>query len=191
MKRLIRAIKTITLSLFAIALLVGMGVGYGRINPHVIREVVEVPRQERDLKTLIKEVPPQYGVPPLLAAAIVQKESGGRRDAIRFEPGQMERAKKVVGNVSQDQLRQYASSHCAFQVMGYHAPKYGLSWADLYNPETCAEVAMTILSDCIKRHASKDKFEKFRHALGCYNGSMAYADDVMGKLGEMLIEETL
>lgn len=150
---------------------------------------VEIPKRERSIEQLIAEVPPKYGVSPTLAAAIASKESNGRRDAIRFEPSQMARAGKVSRNP--DQQRAYASSHGVFQVMGYHAPRFNLSWSDLYDPETNAEVAMSILKDCLDRHEGKKRYEQLRAALCCYNGSTKYADDVLAKVGRALIEQNL
>jgi soluble lytic murein transglycosylase-like protein len=153
--------------------------------------VVEVPidRPVSDIRELIQTIPPRYGVSPLLAAAIVERESGGKKDAIRFEQSQMARAKKITNDP--EQQRMYASSHCAFQVMGWHAPRFGLSWADLYAPDTCAEVAMTILKDCLDKHQGREKVAQIVAALECYNGSREYAQAVRQRLGDLLIEQTL
>jgi soluble lytic murein transglycosylase-like protein len=153
-------------------------------------KIVEVERQERNLKELVQDIPPKYGIKPLLFAAIIERESGGKRDAVRFEPGQMDRAKKVSGG-NESQQRMYASSFGVAQVMGYHAPKYGLSWADLLEPETNIEVACTILKDCLDRHRDKSKVKQVHAALACYNGSTVYADAVMSRLAGLLIEKEL
>lgn len=165
-------------------------------DPIVIKERVEVPveveRSEASVRELIETIPPKYGISPLLAAAIVERESGGKKDAIRFEPGQVERARKLAPKgSSKDTINMYASSHCFFQVMGWHAPSYDMSWADLYKPQTCAEVAMAILKNCMDRHEGKKKVDQIHGALTCYNGSTQYADAVLGRLGELLIEQAL
>lgn len=160
-------------------------------EPRVVEKLVhvEVEKPQADLKTLIKEIPPKYGIPPLLAAAMVERESGGKMDAIRYEPGQVDRAKKITKNESQ--IRMYASSHCALQIMGWHAPRYGLSWSDLYDPETCVEVSMSILKDCMDRHTGKRKVDQIKGALTCYNGSPVYAQAIKDRLSDLLIEHNL
>jgi hypothetical protein len=167
-----------------------MGFRYanGYLKPPV--KLVEVEKHAPDLRTLIERIPPQYGLSPLVAAAMVEQESGGKKDAIRYEPGQLERARKITSNP--EQQRMYASSHCALQVMGWHMPRFNLSWADLYDTETCVEVSMTILKDCLdKQHTKKNKYEKLYGALACYNGSEKYAQAILGRLGTMLIEKDL
>lgn len=164
-----------------------------RLEPRIVERLVhvEVEAPKPDLKTLIKEVPPKYDISPLLAAAIVERESNGKMDAVRFEPSQVARARKVAGTKNEDQIHQYASSHCAMQIMGWHAPKFGLSWADLYEPRTCVEVSMSILKDCMDRNAGKPRFDQIHSALACYNGSEVYADAIEKRLGRLLIEQML
>lgn len=109
-------------------------------------------------------------------------------NAIRYEPSQMARAQKITSNP--EQQRQYASSHCALQIMGWWAPKYNLTWSDLYDPETCFEVGMNILANCHERQKGT-KVDKIRGALICYNGSEKYADVVLARIGTLLIERNL
>lgn len=155
----------------------------------VERVHVEVPAKKKSLREIIETVPASYGISPIVAAAIVERESNGKGDAIRFEPGQMARAARITKNP--EQQRMYASSHGLFQVMGWHAPRFDLSWKDLYDQETNAEVAMAILKDCMDRARGKSKAQKLHSALACYNGSTTYADAVMARLGQLLIEEKL
>jgi hypothetical protein len=184
----------------AAAILLGGFTGLGAadlpiLEPRVLREYVhvpvEVPAPKKTLETLLVEIPPKYGVSPLIAQAIAHQESGVRMDAIRFEPGQVNRAIKATKRTDEVSIRQYASSHCAMQVMGYHTPRYGKTWADLYDAEICLEMSMAIYRDCATRSKATSKLRQIREALTCYNGSEKYADVVISRLGRMLIEENL
>jgi soluble lytic murein transglycosylase-like protein len=154
------------------------------------RVIVEVPAKPREFKHYLREAAKAYGVPETIAAAMVVQESGWRMEAIRFEPGQIERAKRV-SKASGEQLRMYASSHCALQVMGWHTPPLGLKWNDLYDPQTCAEVGMKIMSDCLRRSKDKSPLERVFNGLTCYNGSESYARSVLNKIGAGLLNSHL
>jgi hypothetical protein len=140
-------------------------------------------------KDLLIELAPKYGIPPELAVSIAKAESNFKRDAIRFEPGQLKRVTKYTKNEHQQKM--LASSHCAMQVMGYHAIEKQLSWADLYQDEICAEVGLAILKNCMDRHKSQSKAKQIKKALECYNGSSRYAESVFENLTESLIEGRL
>jgi hypothetical protein len=154
-----------------------------------VEKIVEIVKQEEKLEDLLKEVPEAYGVPEMIARAIVRQESGGKMNSIRFEPGQMARAGKFTKNV--EQQRMLASSHCALQVMGWHAPGLGIDWTDLYKPRTCMEAGMKILADCMKRSKNDSKYQTYYRALACYNGSEKYANEVMTAVATELIERSL
>lgn len=140
-------------------------------------------------KDLLIELAPKYGIPPELAISIAKAESNFKRDAIRYEPGQLKRVTKYTKNEHQQKM--LASSHCAMQVMGYHAIEKQLSWADLYQDEICAEVGLAILKNCMDRHKSQSKAKQIKKALECYNGSSRYAESVFENLTESLIEKNL
>jgi hypothetical protein len=180
--------KLITIILAA---LLTMGLAYYRpVEFREIEKIVEVREKERSFSEYLEESAKAYGVPLTVAHAMVHQESGGKMASIRHEPGQMERAKKVT-RFSGENLRQASSSHCALQIMGYNAHTLGLSWADLYNPQTCAEVGMAIMGKCIERHKAKSPLAKMTGALTCYNGSEAYAHAILNRLGRALLEEHL
>lgn len=183
---------------FSVLLVMGCaltGAAYvGGMIPETVKEIevpklIQVHKPTPGLKELIETVPPVYGVSPVLAAAMTDQESGGRMDAIRFEPSQMTRAAKYSKNP--EQQRMLSSSHCALQVMGYNAARLGISWADLYDPETCFEAGMKVLKECLDRHKDKKKYDQIYNALTCYNGSERYAQLILGKIGRALIEESL
>jgi len=164
---------------------------YQEVRPRPVEQViVEVPEAQREFKEYLSESARAYGVPETVAAAMVWQESGGKMNSIRFEPGQVERAKKLT-KASGEQLRMYASSHCALQIMAWHTPQYGLAWSDLYNPQTCAELGMKIMGDCMNRHKNKPALEKVKGALTCYNGSEEYARAILNRLGQKLLETHL
>jgi soluble lytic murein transglycosylase-like protein len=154
-----------------------------------VEKIVEIVKQEEKLEDLLREIPEAYGVPEMIARAIVRQESGGKMNSIRFEPGQMARAGKFTKNV--EQQRMLASSHCALQVMGWHAPGLGIDWTDLYKPRTCMEAGMKILADCMKRSKNDSKYQTYHRALACYNGSEKYANEVMTAVATELIERSL
>lgn len=169
---------------------------YGFVTPaeRIVRErfEVQVEKPKPSLKELIETIPPKYGIPSLVAAIVVAKESSGRLNSIKFEPGQMDKARKEAPRgTSQEDLRQYSSSHCYLQVMGWHTPKLGLTWADLYDPVTCFEVGMKTLKDCKDKQHAKSKAAQWHGAFQCYQGGEAYADELTAKLGEVAIERML
>jgi soluble lytic murein transglycosylase-like protein len=168
-------------------------IGFAYYRPVEVREIekiIEVPAQELPFNVHLEGAARAYGVHLFIAQAMVHQESGGKMAAIRHEPGQMERAKKLT-KASGEQLRMFASSHCALQILGWHAPTYGLTWADLYNPQTCAEVGMHILSKCLERHKGKPPVAQLKEGLTCYNGSETYARIIMARVGEQLLGQYL
>ena len=166
----------------------------GGIVPERIKEVeveklILIERTSPTLRELLETIPPDYDVPVMVAFAVANQESGGRMDAIRFEPGQMSRAAKFTRDPEKQKM--LSSSHCALQVMGYNAARLGISWSDLYVPETCVKTAMVILKECLDRHKGKPKYEQLYGALTCYNGSEKYAQAILSRIGRALIEESL
>jgi len=152
--------------------------------------IIEVPEKQREFREYLKDAARAYGVPNTLAAAMVWQESKGRMDSIRFEPGQMERARKVT-KAAGEQLRMYSSSHCSLQIMGYNAATMGISWAELYSPQMCAEVGMKIMGSCLNRHKEKEPVDRAYQALKCYNGGDEYARDILNRLGKTLLAQHL
>lgn len=193
MKRFFFWLKVFVWTPPVVLMMAGGSYVYGALRPpvkFVDREVkVEVERAARPLKELLNTIPPQYGISPLLMAAIVERESGGRANAIRFEPGQMSRAAKFTRNP--DEQRMYASSHGLAQVMGWWSPEFNLTWAQLYDPETNITVASQILKRCMEKSKAKTKVEQIRGAASCFNGSTVYGDAIVNRLGELLIERSL
>lgn len=161
-----------------------------QILPEKVLIEVPVPEKEREFSDYLRESARAYGVPETIAFAMIWQESKGRMDSIRYEPGQVERARKLT-KATGENLRMYASSHCSAQVMGWHTPGMGLTWSDLYNPRTCAEVAMKIMGDCMHRHKEKDALTRTQSALKCYNGGDEYARIILNRLGQKLLTQHL
>lgn len=160
-----------------------------RPTPETIERVVKVmvPEPRKTFAQLAAEIPAEYGIPEDIIAVLLEKESGtgGRMSAIRFEAHHMSRAGKLTKN--SDEQRMYASSLCAMQIMGWHAPSYDLRWSDLLEPETCLRVGSDILRKCLDRHAGKTPLERIRQAAICYNGAESYGNHFVKLLGQRLI----
>lgn len=160
-----------------------------KVRLEEIEKVIHVPEPELSVDQLIEEVSPAYGVPPIVLRAVIARESAGKKDAIRYEPGQLARAAKISSNP--EQQRMLASSHGYAQIMGWWAPHFNITWADLYDPRTNLEVACSILRKGLDRRKGMGKAAALRGALEEYNGSKVYADAVMRQIGESLIDRTL
>lgn len=164
----------------------------GLLPADTVVEKVPVPVKapEKSVDDLIEEIAPAYGLKPFLLRAIFQKESGFRVDAYRFEPGQMARAAKLTKDPQQQKM--LASSHGLGQIMGYNALSHGISWSQLYDPRINIELTAAMIRNGIDRRKNKmSKARALRGALHEYNGSEAYADDLMDAIGEALIEQEL
>lgn len=183
---------TITVGCIALALTGAVMVSGGwKPKPEIVERIKEVTveRPEPSIKTLIQDIPPKYGLPPLLVAAMVERESGSQKDASRFEPGQMSRAYKQTNN--EQKARMLATSWGYMQVMGWWAKDFNLSWSDLLDGETNVEVGCSILKKCLDRQKTGTKLKRIHAALWCFNGSPAYADAILSRLGGILIEQEL
>lgn len=164
-----------------------------------IEVAVEKPRPT--VAQLLADIPSKYSIDPLLAKAVAVQESGTipRMDASRFESNSIDDAKRVLKTKNEDQIRQGATSHCAMQVMGYNAYRFGLTWADLYDPVNCVEVSMAILKDCLDREKDLDNSAKVFGALRCYNAGAGYkkkgqagfkyANEVIWRYLDLMVQE--
>lgn len=138
----------------------------------------EIAKRREDYPTLVRIAAKRHNVPLDFALAILSVESKERRESIRFEKGQLGLGRKLADEKKipkferENQARMFASSHCRLQVMGYHAPKYDLTWLDLYNPEDCVNVAMSEARICLDKSEKeyKEHWKIFQGASRCYNG---------------------
>lgn len=116
--------------------------------------------QKADTDTIISSVSVLYGVQRPLIYALIQTESGGRQDAIAFNPELEKRYGKMR-----------SAAHSLLQVQGIHAgtslcPE-ARSWSDLYDPRTNIVCGTRILKYAL------DTQPTVRLALAYYNGGGA------------------
>lgn len=184
-----KAVKKLFMGLVAGSGVLGAGIW---IDPPkvVVKELIEVPvrSDDRPIAEIIREKAKLYGLSEWLLMAVARHESGLAMDAVRFEPGQMDRARKAakqLGISRPDEVRMLSSSVGLMQVMAWHAPALGLkSWRDLLDPEINIDAGARILAAC------KEKKKSIEGALGCYNGdAQRYPALVMAELGRMMVEE--
>lgn len=148
----------------------------------VVREML--PAREILTKDLVTSLSREFGINPIVTEAIIEQESGGKEDALRFEPHVYAR----VRGKTDEERRMLASSVGLMQVMSYHARQTcGLaSWAELFDRANNIRCGLTVLKGNIKRTG------KLRASLVAYNGSgpnaERYAEKILAKVGEKLIE---
>lgn len=154
----------------------------GKRGPRLTHRAAQEDRTTGKFGAYLISAANAYGVPIDLALAISHQESRGDMAAVRGEPQTKHYAVKALkargwlddgGEPLFGDWEPWTSSHCALQIMGWNAPRYGLTWQDLKNPETCAEIGMNILANC------KAKKGSWFGALECYNGSKKYAREVL------------
>ncbi len=163
----------------------------------LVREVVYIKPESLETKELIRKISKEMGIRSVVVESVVEKESGFRDSAIRFEPAQYERLKKRPDYraMSDDQVRMYASSHGLGQIMGFNIERCGLkSWAELYDRDTNIRCSITIIKD--NMHAAKhlkSPADRLWAALKAYNGrgemAEAYADGVFATITKKLLND--
>lgn len=160
-----------------------------------VTKVVEVERPKKSLAELLDEVPARFNVPREAVEVILEKEdSRNRREAKRCE-WQSAEWKRIAQKITSEPEQQdaYRCSYGPMQVAGWHAPRYGLVWADLLNPEINVEIGVTIYADCFERANGNDLYSRYWQAYRCYNGSgeqaERYANDAMARLTRKIFEQ--
>lgn len=157
--------------------------------------IKEVPAESPEFEELVKEIPDTYGIPAEVVQVILQKESsGGKQGLKRYEAHHLERYGKRISSDTET-AREYASSHCPFQIMGWHL-KFAAdgsrqdrgNWYDLYNPETCVREFARVWIECEKQHKGKEPFEKYYRSFECYNGSEQYAREAITQLSRLAVK---
>lgn len=191
MKTLAKLFKMFCFSVVVVGSLFG-GALYMERNPKIVvrKELIEVPvrSDDRPVLDIVRDKAREYKLSEWLLMAVARHESGLSKDALRFEPGQMDRAKQAAKKLNitrPDEIRMMSSSIGLMQVMAWHAPALGLrSWRDLLDPEVNIDAGARILRACL------DKKKSVEAALGCYNGdAKVYPTLIMAELGRMMVEE--
>lgn len=156
----------------------------------IVREYVKP--LELSTENLITSISKEYGINPILTLAVIHQESGRRlrTDRLKFEP-------KLYGKwkgTSDEETRMLATSIGLMQVIpGFHAKSCNLqSYSDLFDTETNIRCGLKVLTDCLKyNQKAGSKLGQYRAALQCYNGSSVYADEVLSRLGELVLENNI
>jgi hypothetical protein len=145
------------------------------------------------LSQLIAAVSKKYQVPSVVLQAVIEQESGGGEHLYRFEPAKYAQLKAKT-RMADSEVRMLASSHGVAHVMGFNAePRCGVHWSRLYDTATGMECGAKLLKENIARHqAVRNPSRRIWLALRDYNGAgadaEAYANTVMARIGELLLE---
>lgn len=107
----------------------------------------------------LAEASEAHRIDPVLVKALIQAESGGKPNAIRYEPH--------LARGGSDAARMEASSHGLMQVLarwaGHPLCPAVKTWADLYDPVKNIQCGTSILADSMRKTGS------LRRALVAYN----------------------
>lgn len=165
----------------------------------VVSEAQAEAPKPQTLDDMVQEVAENYDLPPLLLRAVVKHESNDVADAVReekhhYKSEMVDKAVKGYPAYMQDEMRKmYSRSYGLGQVMGWHAPRFGLKWSDLLVPKTNLIVTAEVLSECrdrAKRDKHNNKQQVTRQMLGCFNGDLkAYPDKIYAALGEIVADK--
>ena len=88
---------------------------------------------------------------------------------------------------------EYDMNFCTFGLMQisylFHKDFCGLSsFSDLFAEDINVDCGLKILADCLEGAQEKRKSERLRHCFVRYNGSQEYADEVMSRLADYMID---
>lgn len=140
---------------------------------------------DQSLDELISQSSDEYQIPEDLIRAVMHVETRSE-NLTRFEAHVYSRTKEA----DEFERIMISSSHGPMQVMGFNAKTCGLRWQDLYIPKKNLSCGLKILRSCLDR-AKGNNLERFRSALGCYNGDReTYPAKVLAAMGEILIDRT-
>lgn len=162
------------------------------------RYAVQVVRPDDvPIEQLIEMVSAEFRINPVIVKAMAIQESGSfeRTNRVRYEEHLMARLEPPKG-LNQIEQALFASSHGLLQIVfGYHYKRCGLGpydWDRLHDPITNLRCGLTVLRDNLqvtKVRAMKKPADRLRAALKAYNGSDAYAEQVMARIADFLITD--
>lgn len=163
-----KIIHTITAVFFCTSTLFLLGIAEPLPGPPSVSSLQGgEPPKEHSIPELISLTARTYALDPALVRAVIEQESGGQADAVRFEGHLYEKLRNKERNDSR--RMQLASSHGLMQVLGIEAQRRGVSFGALYDPETNIEVGTAILASCIEKSGATSKLERLKQGLSCYN----------------------
>lgn len=160
--------------------------------PHVQKLL---PKEALSAEQMLEGAAREYRLPFKLLLAVAHQESGEslRLDRMRYEP----RLRQLGGFpkppshlVNESERRLWWSSHGLLQVVwGFHAESCNIhSHADFYT-QRGVNCGAKVLRDCLDRWGDRRGSEKLKLALICYNGSEAYAKQVIERFAGLVAED--
>lgn len=147
---------------------------------------------------LVASVPDRTGIPLEVVHCQLELESGSRTGesllaAKRYEHHHLRYAQQITDHL--DQQKEYASSHCGFQIMGWHMkldldgkPLDRGPWYSLYQPEVCVAQYERIMGSCMSKSSSESRYQQIRTAGICYNGSKGYGEQLVDCVARKAVE---
>lgn len=163
-------------------------------------EAVTKKYSDAEIQNFVEQIPPQFGVPPLIAETLVHIESGGSQFAMRHEDVWAPQAKKATSDKGEQYF--YRHSIGVMQVGAWHialteAVKQKLgekTWMDLLNPKVNIAVGSIVWRQAFDETRGTMR-ERLWGAFRRYNGSgaraEAYADKAMGKLTQLMADKQM
>lgn len=143
-----------------------------------VEKIIEVKRPRLKFAEALEKRMEIAKVPAFIVRGVLKRESSEMpRTMGRVKYEDSYRAFGQTKATQPDEVRAWASSHCPFQIMAWHAAKAGLDWSDLYDPEVCVHFGMKILEECWERAKSYSNREKVARLGRCYNGGSVTATD--------------
>lgn len=154
---------------------------------------------QEELNALVSKYSAKHGVSPLVTWAIIDKESEGYMERVRYEESwkkQYAKAwKREPWMLNEEEYNLLFSSFGLMQVgYGLHKEFCELnSVVELFDPEVNLDCGLKKISACLdSRQNVKSIKERFRLCFRDYNGSgpraEAYAQDVMQRLQDSIFE---
>ncbi len=153
---------------------------------------VEIDPSKKDVGEIVDRIAKRSGIPADLIAAIIDVESGGKYDRIRFEPHLLPHFEQTRG-MTQMEHQMLASSIGLMQVVyGIHKRTCNLSsFRELLDPETNIVCGITVLRKCLEKQRGESQGRRLRAALGCYNGDpSAYPDKILALFAERALSKS-
>ena len=155
---------------------------------------------QESLKDAVKRYSQKYGVNPLVAWAIIEPESAGRFDRIRYEQSWKDGYSAQIKKEPWMNDIEYSLYFCSIGVMqvgyGIHREECGLrSFSDLLSVDKSLDCGLKIMSGCLQRNAGvHPKGERLRLCFKEYNGkgpkAEQYANERMARLADFMLEDS-